>query len=215
MGVADRGCPAHPAGKTRRRLLRRGGIAVAVLFALDIAYLASAGFLFTVRDAAGRADIIVVIGGDGPPRAARAAELWHAGIASRILVSGAGDCEAIRDSMVQRGVPDGDITIECSSRSTAQNAAYSAPILAQLQVRSAVLVTSWWHSRRAITCFSETAPDIRWISVPARERPIAWMIPYDPEGMAVLKESLKTIWYSLARPCAPEKLGPDRQAGTP
>lgn len=39
--------------------------------------LVSAGSLLVVEDPPAQADVIVVLGGDGPPRAAQAAKLWH------------------------------------------------------------------------------------------------------------------------------------------
>lgn len=41
--------------------------------------LVSAGSLLVVEDPPAQADVIVVLGGDGPPRAAQAAKLWHEG----------------------------------------------------------------------------------------------------------------------------------------
>jgi uncharacterized SAM-binding protein YcdF (DUF218 family) len=176
-----------------------------MLVLLDGLVLVSAGPLLTLRDKVSRADVIVVLGGDGLPRAARAAELWLAGVAPHVLVSGAGDCQMIREAMIERGVDGRAISVECRSHSTWQNAAFSAPILAAMDVRQAILVTSWFHSRRAIACFSATSSDITWYSVPAKVRRISWMLFYDAEGIAVLEEGLKTIWYRWDDLCVPPR----------
>ncbi|TCR83631.1 uncharacterized SAM-binding protein YcdF (DUF218 family) [Rhizobium sp. BK376] len=195
--------PAAFALPKGRPLLRYVGFFLLVLALLDVIILVAAGPLLTLRDRVSHADVIVVIGGDGPPRAARGAELWLAGVAPRVLVSGAGDCLSNRDAMIRKGVDKDAISVECRSHSTEENAAFSAPILANMNVRQAVLVTSWYHSRRAIACFSETSSGIRWTSVPAKPRPISWMLFFDPEGIAVLQEGLKTVWYELNGLCTP------------
>lgn len=189
--------------RRRRPVLRGIAVVVTSLIVLDVLYLMSAGRLLTVRGHVNHADVIVVLGGDSMPRAARAAQLWLEGVAPIVLVSGGGDCLIIRDAMIARGVDGRAIALECHSRSTWQNAAFSAPILAAMNVRQAVLVTSWFHSRRAMACFSETSNAISWHSVPAKVRPISWMLFFNPEGTAVLQEGLKTLWYRWNNLCAP------------
>ena len=76
------------------------------------------------------ADSIVVLGGEGPSRAAKAAEMWRKGSARHVLVSGDGDCLYIREGMVAAGVPADAIQVECLSGTTWNNAAYSAAMRA-------------------------------------------------------------------------------------
>lgn len=155
--------------------------------------------LLTVRDSIQKADVIVVLGGDGPSRASRAADLWLSGIAPRILVSGDGDCYWIREAMVDRGVDRRAIDVECQSGTTWENALFSAPILRQMNVRSAVLVTSWFHSRRALASFIATSGNIRWISIPTEPRKPLPGLSFGPDGIQILKEYPKTIWYAIRR----------------
>ena len=122
--------------------------------------------LLTVHTPVSAADVIVVPGGDGPVRAARAAALYHARAAPRVLVTGSGDCLDIRDLMVAANVPRAEITVECTARDTWENATRSAPLLNGMNARSAILVTNWFHSRRALGCFRAAAPEIVWMSAP-------------------------------------------------
>ncbi|MGH7005041.1 MAG: YdcF family protein, partial [Alphaproteobacteria bacterium] len=81
--------------------------------------------MLAIRDPIRRADVIVVLGGDGPTRAARAADLWLEGVAPRILVSGDGDCYWIKRAMTDRGVDRDSIDVECQSGTTWENALFS------------------------------------------------------------------------------------------
>ncbi|MEQ1408297.1 YdcF family protein [Neorhizobium sp. Rsf11] len=159
--------------------------------------LISAGSLLMARDVLANADIIVVLGGDGPPRAARAAALWHQRRAPLVLVTGRGDCNFIRQLLIEAGVKPEVITTECQSASTWENATFSQPILIGMQVRSAILVTSWFHSGRAVKRFRSLMPDIRWISVPAEREKSYWRLVFDIDGVQIVKEYIKTIAYDV------------------
>lgn len=178
----------------RRAALR---CAVPATAALGL-YLGVASYL-TIPPDLRRSDVIVVLGGDGPPRAVRAAALFRAGLAPRILVSGDGDCWSIRDDMIAQGVGPAAIVLECGSGSTYENAVFSSGILARMNVRSALMVTSWFHLRRALACFSLAAPSVRWRPAPAApptEGP-AWALEMLTYVGPVAKESLKLAWYAV------------------
>ncbi|WP_244489896.1 ElyC/SanA/YdcF family protein [Rhizobium sp. Leaf391] len=159
--------------------------------------LASADAVLSVRDPVEEVDMIVVLGGDGPPRAKQAAKLWKAGVARQIFVTGKGDCEDIRTWMIEEGVTPTAIFLECFSSSTWENATFSVPKLRQLAVRRAVLVTSWFHSKRAIACFRAFMPETTWLSSPAEHSLGFWGRLFDIEGVQVFKEYPKTLWYDV------------------
>lgn len=188
----------HGGERVRRRLRFAVVLAVGV-FALSSYPLAIvfADTFLSVRTPATKADIIVVLGGDGPSRAAQAALLWHAGMAPKILISGDGDCTWIRKSLVELGVNSRSITIECKSANTWENALFSAPILYRMQVRDAILVTSWFHSRRALGSFERISSNIHWISLPVEPRVSNWQIAIGPDGIQIFKEYPKSLWYML------------------
>jgi hypothetical protein len=99
------------------RLWRRqrwlGLVAAGTLFpfAAFVSAIAAAGQLLVVQTAIIRGDVIVVLGGNGPPRARRAAALFRANFAPRVLISGAGDCASIRALMIGAGVPNQAIVV--------------------------------------------------------------------------------------------------------
>lgn len=179
-----------------KRLRRLGwrGAALGVVAGIPVLYSAGAGL--AVPERLLPADLILVLGGDGPPRAARAAALFQAGFAPRVLVSGQGDCTGIRDALVVGGVPAASITLECASSSTYENAAFSAPLLGRLRLRRVLLVTSWFHLRRALACFALAAPGVAWLPAPATPPPSGFITTLASAGV-VATEMPKLLWYAL------------------
>lgn len=114
-----------------------------------------------------RADLIVVLGGAPDGRAERAAELFRTGAAPRVVVSGFGGDPTWARVLEQNGVPGNAIILEDRSRSTFENAGFCIPILRKLAVRHIIIVTSWYHSRRALACFEHAAPDLVFYSRPS------------------------------------------------
>ena len=113
------------------------------------------------------ADVIVLLGGGSHERPERAAELFKAQAASRLIISGEGDDEINRQLLIQAGVPAGAIQLEGKSRTTRENAEFTIKLLRAEKVRSVIVVTSWYHSRRALKCFEHFAPEIKFYSRPS------------------------------------------------
>jgi uncharacterized SAM-binding protein YcdF (DUF218 family) len=122
--------------------------------------------VLTVDSGPVEADALVVLGGK-PDRAVRAVELFKQGEAPEILVSGKDDCVSNEKLLRKEGVPEKVITLECNSRTTRENAEFSIAILRAQHIKSAVIVTSWYHSRRALACFEHYAPDLKFYSRPS------------------------------------------------
>ena len=142
-----------------------------------------------------QADALVVLGGGSYDRPLRAAELFRSGAAPKIIVSGAGDAEQNKRLLVSKGVPPDAIEIEGQSRSTKQNAQFSIALLRAMNARDmgatphpalsplgaerevgglgpagakrVIIVTTWYHSRRALHAFQHYAPDIQFYSCPS------------------------------------------------
>ncbi len=144
---------------------------VLVLFTL-LVLLAAAALLYPqkflcVDSGPVRADVMVVLGGGSHDRPERAAELFKERIAPRILVSGLGDCTIYRRSLIQAGVPAQAIQMEDRSRTTRENAILAVNLLRHQGVRRVIIVTSWYHSRRALACFEHYGPEIQFYSCPS------------------------------------------------
>ena len=59
----------------------------------------------------------------------------------------------------------GVIFEEKQSRNTRENAEYSVAWMRERGFKSAVVVTSWWHSRRAMACFRKFGPELEFGNV--------------------------------------------------
>jgi uncharacterized SAM-binding protein YcdF (DUF218 family) len=156
-------------GKTvwRRRALK---VFVGFLALLVVAGLAAGLFpreILTVDSGPVKADVLVVLGGGGVERPARALELFKEGEAPKILVSGAGDSGWIKRFLERNGVTQTAILVESRSSSTRENARFSIPLLRKMGAKRVILVTSWYHSRRALMCFEHYASDMKFYSQPA------------------------------------------------
>ena len=107
-----------------------------------------------------KADAIVLLGGESQARPVEAARLYKEGVAPLVFIIGTGDTPTNRRALIKAGVPPDRIMVETKSRSTLQNAEFAKPILEKSGVRKAVLVTSSFHARRALTTFQQRIPGI-------------------------------------------------------
>lgn len=114
-----------------------------------------------------RSEVIVVLGGGTHERPVRAAQLFQQGVAPRIIISGAGDDGINRQLLLQNGVPPGVIETEGKSMTTRENALFTIERLRAENVKSVVLVTTWYHARRALKTFEHYAPDIKFYVRPS------------------------------------------------
>ncbi|NTV99683.1 MAG: YdcF family protein [Oscillochloris sp.] len=114
-------------------------------------------------------DVIVVLGSparpDGTPdatmisRVSKGVELYRKGYASRMIMSGSNVANAFREAQVMAdyaetlGVPRASIIIEDRSTDTLENAVCSSIILRERGWESAIVVTSPYHTGRALALF--------------------------------------------------------------
>jgi uncharacterized SAM-binding protein YcdF (DUF218 family) len=130
------------------------------------------------------ADLIIVFGGKRLERAERAAELYKAGWAPRILITGGdkrgtGVCEAerLKAHAVELGVPAEAIMTECDSVNTLENVRMSVALVEEeigwKNIQNVILVSAPYHLRRVkqaiahyiprsvkITCCPDTRTDV-------------------------------------------------------
>jgi uncharacterized SAM-binding protein YcdF (DUF218 family) len=114
-----------------------------------------------------RAGALIVLGGDTYGRPLRAAELFKGNAAPFVIVSGSGDCEEMVGALKQFGVPESVISREDKSSNTKENAQYSIALVKQAGITNAIIVTSWYHSRRALCTFRKLAPGMQLYSRPS------------------------------------------------
>ena len=169
-----RASPQSPAAGGARpggtRAAERGGVISKLIGLLVLCVLLAAvyfvrhpllrlaGRFWIVEDAPQPSDAIIVLGDDNylGERAARAADLYHAGWAPRGVASGrylrsyAGIAELIEHDLVADGVPVGTIVrFPQRAENTREEAAALAHLFAERGWRRILLVTSNYHTRRA------------------------------------------------------------------
>jgi uncharacterized SAM-binding protein YcdF (DUF218 family) len=113
------------------------------------------------------ADVIVVIGGGQHERPLLAAKLFQQHAAARVLITGAGDDQINRQLLIANGVPARAIEVENKSTTTRENAVFAGKRFRAEKIHSAILVTSWYHARRAEKTFEHFVPEVKFYSRPA------------------------------------------------
>ncbi|MGO8926607.1 MAG: YdcF family protein [Limisphaerales bacterium] len=180
--------------RVRRSLRVALGLTLAALL-LSVAGLYFSESILCVDSGTGKGEALVVLGGEKNYRPSRALELFRAGSRSCILITGTGDWNDVRLYLEGNGVPPAAIQLEKESRNTKQNAEFAVKLLRERHVTRAVIVTSWFHSRRALNCFRHYAPEIDFTASPTvLDRPKGhWPDKY--ERVWVLSEYIKLLGY--------------------
>jgi uncharacterized SAM-binding protein YcdF (DUF218 family) len=143
--------PARSAG-WRRRLL--GGLAAAALLAgTAAAVVYRVGQTLGAAPVIHSADAIVVLGGEWPNRIERGIALFQRGLAPEIWITGdgSGTSNPAKSAALARrqGVPADAIRVLLST-STWEDGGAAAALAARREVHSVLVVTSWYHGRRAL-----------------------------------------------------------------
>ena len=125
-----------------------------------VAVLVGIGHFLEITDPLAKADAIVAISGDTGARANTAIALWKQGYAPLLIFSGGSQdpksvasAELMKRTAVAAGVPVSAIAVEGSAATTEENAARVAELMSARGLRSAILVTSPYHQRRAAILF--------------------------------------------------------------
>jgi uncharacterized SAM-binding protein YcdF (DUF218 family) len=139
------------------------GLVVGMMLTLGLGVvgLGAVGHALAVEDPLEKADAIVAISGDTGARASTAISLWKQGYAPIVVFSGAAidpdsvsSAEIMRREALRQGVPQAATLIEPSSQTTEENATEVAKLMLQHKLKSAILVTSPYHQRRAALLFT-------------------------------------------------------------
>lgn len=145
-------------------------LAVVLAFAVYVGYQFASIRSSNSTSEVAASDCLVVLGAavweNGQPspvfgdRLARAAELYHAGVARKIIVSGGlgkhppAEAEVGRIFLVNAGVNEADIIRETDGMTTAEQAERVKEICERENFKTIALVTSFFHERRAIQIFN-------------------------------------------------------------
>jgi uncharacterized SAM-binding protein YcdF (DUF218 family) len=194
-----------PIGAAFLVLLR---LVVGAVLLVAVAMLGPGLILDTPQPAPRASDAIVVISGDEQmARFEEGVNLFARGFGQYIVFSGAAydngisNADVMRALAVKRGVPDSAILEEPQGEDTWGNAVYTREILEEHGLRSAILVTSPYHARRAKLSFDaayagsgiqlmvHAAPDSQW-------RKLSWW--QQPETRRLTFTELQKLAYIFA-----------------
>ncbi len=142
-----------------------------------------------------RSGAIIVLGGESGERIFKTAELYASRFAPLVIVTGNGNCEGRRQRLILAKVQEGTILVDCKSRNTAENAMYSVRLLRSRGINKAIIVTSWWHTARAVHCFKHYAPEIQFLAAPAFNGSNE-SSPAISEVVMIMNEYVKRIYYA-------------------
>lgn len=133
-------------------------IAISLVFFLPLAI----SIYLSPQDTIAKADAIVVVsGGDTDARISEGVKLYMQEWAPKLIFSGAaaeGDVSnalAMKRIAASAGVNPDDIIIEEDSKTTVENADFTADLIQNSGFKSIILVTSPYHQRRAYMLFRE------------------------------------------------------------
>ncbi len=134
---------------------------------------------YLVIDQPVKADVIVVLAGDrNDRRFFRGLELLRKGYASRMLVDANSDMiffgrtpAALEDQLIRSLALNSDQVGVCPTQgdSTDEETRYVAQCLRADQISSVLLVTSDFHTRRALSIFKSRLPNYRWSVAACRD----------------------------------------------
>jgi len=181
--------------------------AVLAIVVAAIALLRFSG-RFLVVDQPARADVILVLDGDSNDvRLQRALNLLRAGYAKTVLLDermdqvqfGRTQAEAAQEYITRRQLKNVEV---CPGRmaSTAEEVAVAAPCLLSRHAHRVLIVTSAYHTRRALAIFRHRLPQYEWSVTAAPDesaygadwwRRRAWAKTW-------LGETERFVWWKLA-----------------
>ena len=191
-------------------------IIVSLCFALFFVYIftfplflyAMENFL-VVNEEPKPADVIIVLGGNSGEIVYHGVRLYQSGYANKILLTGGSPgCEKTTEAQIMKRqavssrVPEDDILLEEQARTTYENAKYSLEIMRAKKFKSAILVTSPYHTRRTSMIFNRLFEDIELTicSVPNDSRNASEWWQDSRRAEVIVYEYLKLVWcYLFAR----------------
>lgn len=199
--------PRWPRHRQRGGIFFRLLFLLFFLFVLFVLYLVRhpvlrlAGGFWVVNDAPVTSDAIVILGDDNydGDRAARAAELFKAGWAPRIVASGrylrpyASIAELEEHDLIGRGVPASAIVrLAHRAENTREEAGVISQLLSSRGWKRVLLVTSNYHTRRSLYICERTFPPGTFLrAVPARDS------EYDPDNWWRTRQGVKIFAHEF------------------
>ncbi|MFC1453936.1 YdcF family protein [Verrucomicrobiota bacterium] len=203
-------CPSNNKNTFKRGLFTVFYAALILAFLLIStakSWLPVIGRWFFVPPNAAKADVIAVLDGGGPERLCHGMELYKRGLAPELWYTGDKPLETRSDFMDSEqvlnfaeryGVPKDKIRL-LPSTSTFEDGQSISALVKEKKIKSLIVVTSWYHTRRAMNVIRPSMPGTNIViymssSTNLPYTPDNWW--QDEEGLvAVINETIKTALY--------------------
>lgn len=136
-----------------------------IVAAVLLVMIFSAGKFLTIDEKPQKSDVIIVLSGDNGDRTIQGVNLFGAGYAPNMIMSGGlvyhkiAMSELMLIHAVEMGVPADVIIAESHSESTYQNAIFTKDIMNRHGFKSAIIVSSDYHMRRVKLIFDRVYKD--------------------------------------------------------
>lgn len=196
-----------------RRSIRHAGLALACIVIAAVlfhtAILTALGSYLVKDSPPQKADVAFVLAGDASGnRILKASELVRQGYVPVAVISGPEgnygfyECDLAIPFAVRAGYPEAYfVRFPNSAHSTREEAAQGAVKLRSMGVKRVLLVTSNYHTRRALPLFQAAAPEIQFSMVGAPDpnfTPSGWWHTREGEKTFLI-EWIKTVanWFKL------------------
>jgi uncharacterized SAM-binding protein YcdF (DUF218 family) len=150
---------------------------------------------FLPSDSGATAEAIVVLGRGTAMRRERvdvSTQLWEAQRAPLIFASGWGDAQQIASMLEQKGIPGDAIDGEPCSRTTEENARFTAAILQPKNIHRILLVTDPPHMLRSLLTFRSLG-----FEVMPHSNPLPNHLNTKTKAFLVFREYLGIVGYGL------------------
>ncbi|XHX80076.1 MAG: YdcF family protein [Stenomitos frigidus ULC029] len=150
---------------------------------------------FLPSDEGQSADAIVILGRGTemrPQRVEVSAQLWEARRAPLLFATGWGDAQEIATMLEQKGIPAAAIDGEPCSRTTEENARFTAAMLQPRKVRHILLVTDPPHMLRSLLTFRSLG-----FEVTPHTNPLPQRLDIRKKAFLVFREYLGIVGYGL------------------
>ncbi|MFZ5642645.1 MAG: YdcF family protein [Bacillota bacterium] len=182
--------------------------AVAVILFTSSLWLSAFGRYLVIDEQPAKSDAIVILGGETVPRVAKGVELYKDGYGGLIIMSGGGrltsritEADLMRIEAVDLGVSPDVVVLENKSESTYENAVYVKEIVLNRGIKSVIVVTSNYHTRRSRDIFrkvfNNTGVQIATVSAPdPKFDPGSWWTNSEGQQKA-LTELANTVVYTI------------------
>lgn len=182
-------------------------LVVAAILGTSNYWLSVYGHYLVVDEAPQKSDAIVILGGETVPRVAKGVELYREGFASLLIMSGGGnltsryaEADLMLIEAMDLGVPQSSVVLERESESTYENAVFVKRIVQEKEIKSILLVTSSYHTRRARNIFTKVFRDtgVRIITVSAPDRkfsPSSWWKKHEGQQKALVEAANMLVYW--------------------